>query len=80
MRHATPGGMHAQMTLDGQRSAKVAGTTIPEHGRARIPLQTVQMGVIQIDGIESLSQSHRRSRFSSIRGALVMKTCRGDIT
>ncbi len=28
--------------------------TIPEHGHIRIPVQTAQMGAIQIDGIESL--------------------------
>jgi hypothetical protein len=34
--------------------AEVAGMTIPEHGHMRIPVQTTQMGAIQIDGIESL--------------------------
>ncbi len=53
--------------------------TIPEHGHIRIPVQTAPMGGVQIDGIESLPQPHRRSRLSCIRGALVKKTGRGDI-
>ncbi|HEY2538664.1 MAG TPA: hypothetical protein VGI28_04090, partial [Stellaceae bacterium] len=59
--------------------AQVAGMTIPEHGRTRIALQTTQMGVIQIDGIESLPQPQRGLRLSCIGGALEKKTCRGDI-
>src|SRR5580704_1580608 len=59
--------------------AEVAGMTIPEHGHIRIPVQTAPMGGVQIDGIESLPQPHRRSRLSCIRGALVKKTGRGDI-
>jgi hypothetical protein len=50
--------------------------TIPEHGHIRIPVQTAPMGGVQIDGIESLPQPHRRSRLSCIRGALVKKTGR----
>src|ERR1700739_2306769 len=66
----------------GPGGAEVAGMTIPEHGHIRIPVQTAPMGGVQIDGIERLTQPHRRSRLSSlrcIRGALVKKTGRGDI-
>jgi hypothetical protein len=53
--------------------------TIPEHGHIPIPLQTAQVGVTQINGIETLPQPHRRSRLSRIRGTLVKKTGGGDI-
>ena len=36
--------------------AEVAGMTIPEHGRIRIPVQTAQMGGFEIAGIERLPQ------------------------
>jgi hypothetical protein len=35
--------------------------------------------LVQEEGIESLSQSHRRSRISAISGEFVKKACRGDI-
>ena len=49
----------------GPGGAEVAGMTIPEHGHIRIPVQTAPMGGVQIDGIESLPQPHRRSRLSA---------------
>ena len=63
----------------GPGGAEVAGTTIPGRGHVPVPLQTAHVGAIQIDGIESLPQSHRRSRLSCIRGTLVKKTGRGYI-
>jgi hypothetical protein len=59
--------------------AEVAGMTIPEQGHIPIPLQTAPVGAIQINGIKTLPQPHRRSRLSCIRGTLVKKTGRGDI-
>src|SRR6516162_5640233 len=59
--------------------AEVARTTIPEHGHTGIRARLAQVGLVQKDRIEGLPQSHRRSRFSCFRGALVKKTCRTDI-
>ena len=59
--------------------AEVASMTIPEHRHFRIPVQTAQMGAIQIDGIESLPQPNRRSGLPCTRGTLVEKTGRSDI-
>jgi hypothetical protein len=60
-------------------SAEVAGTTIPEHGHIRISALIAQVATAQKGRIESLPQLHRSTRFSRTRGALVQKTCRGDI-
>jgi hypothetical protein len=52
--------------------------TIPEHGYIPIPLQTAQVGVTQINGIETLPNL-TAARASPASAARVKKTDGGDI-